>query len=109
MRVFLARKAAGPVSYFDLENPEDLTRLADPMLVLKDLKGLIVIDEIQRFPDLFQVLRVLVDRPRSPVRFLVLGSASPELLRQGSETVAGRIIYHELGGFSLEEVGWVSP
>ena len=94
-----------PTSYFDLENPEDLARLADPMLALKELKGTVVIDEVQRLPNLFPVLRVLVDRPASTTRFLVLGSASPALLRQSSETLAGRIVYHELGGFSLEEVG----
>ena len=94
-----------PVSYYDLENPEDLTRLSDPMLALKGLKGLVVIDEIQRFPDLFPVLRVLVDRPKLPARFLILGSASPDLLRQSAETLAGRIIYHKLDGFSLDEVG----
>lgn len=92
-------------TYYDLENPEDLARLADPMLALKSLKGVVVIDEIQRLPEIFPVLRVLADRPRSSTRFLALGSASPELLRQGSETLAGRIIYHELGGFSLQEVG----
>lgn len=94
-----------PVSYFDLENPEDLARLSDPMLALKGLKGLVVIDEIQRYPDLFAVLRVLVDRSKLPAKFLILGSASPELLRQSSETLAGRIIYHKLDGFSLDEVG----
>jgi len=94
-----------PAHYFDLENPEDEAGLADPMLALKALKGLIVIDEIQRLPDLFQVLRVLVDRPRRPARFLVLGSASPGLLRQGSETLAGRIVYYELKGLALDEVG----
>jgi predicted AAA+ superfamily ATPase len=94
-----------PVSYFDLENPEDLSRLGDPMLALKGLKGLVVIDEIQRYPELFPVLRVLVDRPRPLCRFLILGSASPELLRQGSETLAGRIFYHQLKSFSLDEVG----
>lgn len=92
-------------TYLDLENPEDLARLADSMLTLKGLKGIVVIDEIQRLPDLFPILRVLVDRPKSSTRFLVLGSASPDLLRQGSETLAGRIFYHELGGFSLNEVG----
>lgn len=101
----LIEKIRRPVSYFDLENPEDLARLADPMLALKDLKGLVVIDEIQRMPDLFPILRVLVDRPRLPCRFLILGSASPSLLRQGSETLAGRIFYHELAGFGLDEVG----
>jgi predicted AAA+ superfamily ATPase len=101
----LAAKARGSVTYYDLENPEDLSRLADPMLALKGLKGLVVIDEIHRLPDLFALLRVLVDRGRSPSRFLVLGSASPDLLRQGSETLAGRIFYHQLSGFSLDEVG----
>jgi len=90
---------------FDLENPEDLARLADPMLALRDLEGLVVIDEIQRLPDLFPVLRVLADRPDSPARFLILGSASPHLLRQSSESLAGRIAYLELHGFTPEEVG----
>jgi predicted AAA+ superfamily ATPase len=95
----------GPSKVFDLENPEDLARLQDPMLALKRLKGLVVIDEIQRLPDLFETIRVLADRPRSTARFLVLGSASPKLLKQGSETLAGRIVYHELGGLGLDEVG----
>lgn len=101
----LARRRAGPVTLFDLEDPVDLARLADPILALSELRGLVVLDEIQRRPDLFPVLRVLADRPRRPARFLVLGSASPDLLRQSSESLAGRIVYHELGGFSLEEVG----
>jgi predicted AAA+ superfamily ATPase len=92
-------------SYFDLENPEDLARLADPMIALKDLKGLVVIDEVQRLPELFPVLRVLVDRPRGKYRFLILGSASPGLLRQSSETLAGRIFYHQLSGFTTDEIG----
>jgi predicted AAA+ superfamily ATPase len=99
------KHAGRPVTYFDLEDPEDLARLSEPMLALKDLTGLVVIDEIQRRRDLFPVIRVLVDRPRSSARFLVLGSASPDLLRQGSETLAGRIVYHELKGFSVDEVG----
>jgi hypothetical protein len=94
-----------PSHYFDLENPEDLARLSDPMLALKNLKGLVVIDEVQHFPGLFAVLRVLADRPEKQARFLVLGSASPDLLRQSSETLAGRILYHEVRGFSIEEVG----
>jgi uncharacterized protein len=94
-----------PAHFFDLENPEDEARLGDPMFVLKGLKGIVVIDEIQRLPGLFPVLRVLVDRPRPATRFLVLGSASPELLRQGSETLVGRIIYHELRSLGLDEVG----
>ena len=105
----LARRVAAdwkaPVAFFDLENPADLARLADPLLALREVRGLVVIDEIQRRPELFALLRVLVDRPRRPARFLVLGSASPELLRQGSESLAGRIAYHELAGFSLEETG----
>src|SRR5436305_12616559 len=100
----LASRRTGPVAFFDLENPEDLARLEEPMLALEDLRGLVVIDEIQRRPDLFPVLRVLIDRPRAP-RYLLLGSASPELLRQSSESLAGRIVYHVLGGFSLEEAG----
>jgi predicted AAA+ superfamily ATPase len=71
---------------------------------LKPLEGLVVLDEIQRKPDLFPVLRVLADRRENPCKFLVLGSASPELLRQSSETLAGRIIYHRLGGFSMAEI-----
>jgi predicted AAA+ superfamily ATPase len=101
----IIRRIRKPVSYFDLENPEDLARLQDPMLTLEALKGLVVIDEIQRFPELFPVIRVLVDRPKKPSRFLILGSASPGLLRQSSETLAGRIIYHRLNGFMLDEIG----
>lgn len=100
----LIKKIREPYFYFDLENPEDQARLSDPMLALKELKGLVIIDEIQQIPGLFEILRVLVDRPHSPTRFLVLGSASPDLLRQSSETLAGRIVYHELAGFTIEEV-----
>jgi hypothetical protein len=95
----------GAVTRFDLEDPEDLASLRDPLLALRPQRGLTVIDEVQRRPELFQTLRVLVDEPRAGRRFLVLGSASPELLRQSSESLAGRIAYHELGGFALEEVG----
>lgn len=94
-----------PCTFFDLEDPEDFSQFSDPMLALKNLKGLIVIDEIQQYPDIFRILRVLSDRPKRPCRFLILGSASPELLRQTSETLAGRIAYRQLKGFSLEEVG----
>lgn len=90
---------------FDLEDPADLARLSDAKLALADLKGLVVIDEIQRRPDIFPVLRVLADRRPRRVRFLVLGSASPELLRQSSETLAGRIAFCTLSGFHLDEVG----
>jgi predicted AAA+ superfamily ATPase len=101
----LADRRKDKVHYFDLENPDELNTLREPMMALKRLRGLVVIDEVQRLPEIFQVLRVLVDRPRTPARFLVLGSASPELLKQSSETLAGRILYHKLGGFSLDEVG----
>lgn len=94
----------GPVNRFDLENPEDLARLAEPQLTLDPLEGLVVLDEIQRLPDLFPLLRVLVDRPARNTRFLVLGSASPDLLRQSSESLAGRISYYELPGFNLREL-----
>lgn len=75
------------------------------MLALEGLRGLVVLDEVQHRPELFPVLRVLADRPRKPARFLVLGSASPDLLRQGAETLAGRIAFYEMGGFDLSEVG----
>lgn len=90
--------------YFDLENPEDRARLTDPMLVLKELKGFVVIDEIQRLPELFPVLRVLSDRAPLPCRFLILGSASPELIKESSESLAGRVIYHTLNGFMIDEI-----
>jgi predicted AAA+ superfamily ATPase len=93
------------VHFFDLENPESLARLQDPMLALESLKGLIIIDEVQHQPDLFKVLRVLADRPNSNAKFLILGSASPILLKQSSESLAGRIAYLEIQGFSLQEVG----
>ena len=101
----LAMQESGKSTFFDLEDPGDLARLADPMLAIRDLEGLVVIDEVQRAPDLFPVLRVLADRPRTPARFLILGSASPEMLRQSSESLAGRVAYHELEGFSPDEVG----
>jgi predicted AAA+ superfamily ATPase len=94
-----------PSHRFDLESPPDLARLEDPYLALDELRGLVIIDEVQRRPDLFPVLRVLADRKPRRARFLVLGSASPELLRQSSETLAGRISYYVLPGLSLGEVG----
>lgn len=100
----LAATWVGPVTFFDLERPSDLARLEEPELALEPLRGLVVLDEIQRRPELFPILRVLADRPRKPARFLVLGSASPELLRQESESLAGRIAFHELGGLELSEV-----
>jgi predicted AAA+ superfamily ATPase len=101
----IARSWPGGATSFDLEDPTDLARLQDPMLALSPRRGLVVLDEVQRRPDLFPALRVLADRPGRPARFLVLGSASPEMLRQSSESLAGRIAFHELSGFSLEEVG----
>lgn len=97
-------KEASP-NYFDLEDPESLARLHEPMTALRNLKGLVVIDEVQRKPDLFRALRVLADRRPLAARFLILGSASPELLRQSSESLAGRIEILPMGGFSLKEIG----
>lgn len=102
----LSRQLAGDhAAFFDLEDPEDAARLASPKLALAPLRGLVVLDEIQRRPELFEVLRVLADRPERPATFLVLGSASPALLRHASESLAGRVAYHELPGFDLAETG----
>ena len=103
----LAREFVPPtsVNYFDLEDPLSLARLDQPMTALQDLTGVVVIDEIQRRPEIFPVLRVLADRTPLPARFLILGSASPDLLRQSSESLAGRISIVPMSGFSLEEVG----
>ena len=94
-----------PSTYFDLENPVDLRRLSAPMTILEQLEGLVIIDEIQHRPDLFALLRVLVDRPLSSARFLILGSASPQLVKGVSESLAGRIGFVDLAGFDLSEVG----
>lgn len=103
----IARQFVSPtsVNYFDLEDPFSLARLDQPMSTLQNLSGLVVIDEVQRRPDLFPVLRVLADRDPLPARILILGSASPALLRQSSESLAGRITIISMSGFSLEEVG----
>lgn len=101
----LAAARGGPSVRFDLEDPAAVARLADPMLSLGPLTGLVVLDEIQHRPELFGSLRVLADRRPIRARFLVLGSASPRLLRQSSESLAGRIAYHELPGLGLAEVG----
>ena len=93
------------INYFDLEDPVSLTRLEEPMTALSPLEGLVVIDEVQRRPDLFPVLRVLADRKNPPARFLILGSASGDLLRQTSESLAGRMERVTLNGFSLQELG----
>lgn len=103
----LARQlvSSDSANYFDLEDPVSLARLENPRTALQELAGLVVIDEVQRRPDLFPVLRVLVDRDDNPARFLVLGSAGPDLLRQSSESLAGRVEYIELGGFGVDEIG----
>lgn len=93
------------VNYFDLEDPASLARLDEPATALAPLTGLVVIDEVQRRPDLFPLLRVLADRRANPARFLILGSASGELLRQSSESLAGRMERIDIGGFSLAELG----
>ena len=94
--------------WFDLEDPQVVAQLAEPLVALRDLRGLVVIDEIQHAPELFKLLRVLIDRPGVPARFLLLGSASPALLRQSSESLAGRIEVIEIGGFTLDETGAAS-
>jgi uncharacterized protein len=101
-RMFAKGKRA---AFFDLESQPDLNRLQNPQLMLGSLHGLVIIDEIQAMPELFRVLRVLVDRPESRARFLILGSASPDLVRNASETLAGRIEFIELSGFGLHETG----
>jgi predicted AAA+ superfamily ATPase len=103
----LARQIVPPDSprYFDLEEPTSLARLTEPMTALAPLRGVIVIDEVQRRQDLFPILRVLADRRPLSARFLILGSASPELLRQSSESLAGRMETITLPGFTLAEVG----
>lgn len=101
-RIFQQR---GRGDWYDCEDPRDLARLGDPMLAFSRARGLVVIDEIQRRPELFPALRVLADRRPVRTRFLVLGSASGDLLRQTSESLAGRVAYHELQGFSPQEVG----
>jgi predicted AAA+ superfamily ATPase len=98
----LARTLAADY-YFDLENPQDIARLEQPQLALEDLTGLIVIDEIQRLPDLFPLLRYLVDQEKNR-KFVILGSASRDLIRQSSESLAGRIAYFQLGGFRLSDI-----
>ncbi len=93
------------VNYFDLEDPASRARLDEPVTALSPLRGVVVIDEVQRRPELFPVLRVLIDRPDVDARFLVLGSASGDLLRQTSESLAGRMERITLSGFSLSELG----
>ncbi len=99
----LGEKQAG--SYYDLESPRDQARLEHPQTVLEAARGLVVLDEIHQRPDLMPLLRVLADRKPSPCRFLLLGSASPDLMKNCSETLAGRVHFVDMGGFTLDEVG----
>lgn len=99
-----ASKTKGETHFFDLENPRDLYQLENPILALEDLKGLIIIDEIQRVPNLFPYLRALVDKRKRKIKLLILGSASRDLIQQSSESLAGRITYVELTPFQLNEV-----
>ena len=94
-------------NYFDLEDSDQLARLDEPKIALAPLKGLVVIDEIQRKQELFPLIRVLADRKPLPAKFLILGSAGPSLLKQSSESLAGRIETVSMGGFSLEDIGEV--
>lgn len=104
-RMFVEDSGAENYHFFDLENPLDIARLENPMLTLSKMEGkLIIIDEIQRAPELFPVIRVLIDDKKKNQKFLILGSASRDLIRQSSETLAGRIGYIELMPFSLDEV-----
>ncbi len=103
----LARQlpGAGIAHYFDLEDPVAEARLAEPMTALAPLRGLVILDEVQRLPALFPILRVLADRPRRPARFLLLGSASPDLMRASSESLAGRVAFIDMSGLVVGEVG----
>ena len=101
----IAAGAPGENTFFDLESAVDRRRLQAPEQALAGLSGLVVIDEIQREPALFETLRVLVDRPDNPARFLVLGSVSPSLVRGASESLAGRVGLVDLSGFDLSETG----
>jgi predicted AAA+ superfamily ATPase len=101
----------GSPNYFDLESPLDAQRLAEPAQVLGALRGLVVLDEVQRQPGLFPLLRVLMDRSDAPGQYLLLGSASPSLARQTGESLLGRVETIEVGGFDLQELtlaagGW---
>ncbi len=91
--------------YLDLESPETQARLQSPQTALEALQGLVVIDEIQLKPELFSLLRVLSDRPDAPAKFLILGSASPNIIRNTAQTLAGRIHFVDMSGFNLEEIG----
>jgi len=94
-----------PAIFFDLESTTDQRRLQNPQLALGELSGLVILDEVQAVPELFPVLRHLVDRPGQTATFLILGSASPHLIQHASETLAGRMEFVELSGFDLAETG----
>lgn len=103
-RIF-AKHAVGGIIFYDLESPVDLRRLSMPLQALSEPADWIIIDEIQRQPELFEILRVLVDRPDAKTRFLILGSASPELVKGVTESLAGRVAFIDIPGFSLNETG----
>ena len=105
-RELLSEHAA---TYFDLEDPTVAALMENPMSALGSLKGLVVIDEAQRAPEIFPTLRVLADRSRADTRFLILGSASPSLTRQASESLAGRVAIIEMHGLSIKETNTDSP
>lgn len=104
-RHLAAEHIDGNATFFDLESPIDLGRLENPLLALRDLRGLVVLDEVQHRPKILETLRVLADRDPLPARFLILGSASTELVRHSSESLAGRVEFVDLGGFDMDEVG----
>lgn len=97
------------VIFLDLEDPTDQERLSDPKLFLSELEGLVVIDEVQRLPELFPIFRVLIDRPNNPLRFLILGSASTQLIQRSSESLAGKILYREVTPFHINELPLLEP
>ncbi|MBZ0153033.1 MAG: ATP-binding protein [Planctomycetes bacterium] len=103
-REIVARRR-GPTTFLDLEDDRQLARLQEPIAALEPMRGLVVLDEVQRLPGLFRSLRVLADRPGKPARFLVLGSASGDLLQQSAESLAGRVAYLQVSGFTMAEVG----
>lgn len=106
LAMMVAQSRFDKAVYLDLERPSDLAKLGDAEMYLRSVAdSLVIVDEVQRKPELFPVIRSLIDEHRRPGRFLILGSASPALLRQSSESLAGRIVYHELKPFSLQEVG----
>jgi hypothetical protein len=103
----IAQSSSKEVIYLDLELPSDLNKLQDAELYLGQFtESLVIIDEVQRMPSLFPLIRALVDRKRHSGRFLILGSASPDIIRQSSESLAGRIIYHELSPLTPAEGGY---